>query len=87
MQEGEKHLRFFKKSFGRLADFRYMYYENGISVKLPLPNRYFPEKILDRGGGMCIIRIEKVTFVPFIPKRGGSDEAARRNRVTPVIRF
>ncbi len=28
MQEGEKHLRFFKKSFGRLADFRYMYSES-----------------------------------------------------------
>ena len=36
---------------------------------------------------MCIIRIEKVSFDPFILTRGGSDEASRRNQVTPVIRF
>ena len=45
MQEGEKHLRFFKKSFGRLADFRYMYSE---SKTLPPANIF--QKILDRGG-------------------------------------
>jgi hypothetical protein len=55
------------------------------SKTLPLANIF--QKILDRGGGMCIIKIEKVSFAPFIPKRGGSDEASRRNRVTPVIRF
>ena len=82
MQEGEKHLRFFKKSFGRLADFRHMYSE---SKTLPPAN--ISQKILDRGGGLCIIKIEKVSFISFIPKRGGFHEASRRNRVTPVIRF
>ena len=54
MQEGEKHLRFFKKSFGRLADFRHMYYEHGISVKLPLgPTGIFPKKYLT-GGAECV---------------------------------
>ena len=46
MQEGEKHLRFFKKSFGRLTDFRHMYSE---SKTLP-PANIFPKKYLTGGG-------------------------------------